>query len=105
MKQDFYEIHKKLVADASPAILKTVENAVSQDVSTIKLAIDLRSSRRHAGLTQSQLAAKAGITQSELSRIEKGVYSPRLATLIKLARSLQVDFVISGTDADRAKLA
>ncbi|MEN9873079.1 MAG: hypothetical protein RL450_1014 [Actinomycetota bacterium] len=104
MKQDFYEIHKNLIASTDPAILKAVESSVSQDISLLKLAINLRSSRRKAGLTQTQLAIKAGITQSELSRIEKGVYSPRLATLVKLARSLKTDFVISGSDPELAEL-
>ena len=98
MKQDFYAIHKKLVAEASPEMLAGVEASVAEDVALLKLAIDLRASRKIAGLTQVQLAEKAGITQSELSRIEKGVYSPRLATLVKLARTLKSDFVISGSD-------
>lgn len=105
MKQNFYEIHEQLIADADPELLKHVRGSVAEDISLLKLAIDLRSSRKLAGLTQVQLANKAGITQSELSRIEKGVYSPRMATLVKLARTLKTDFVISGGEGITARVA
>jgi transcriptional regulator with XRE-family HTH domain len=47
----------------------------------------LRRARELAGLTQVQLAEKAGLTQSSLSKLEAGLYSdgPTLETLDKLA--------------------
>ena len=50
----------------------------------------IREARKRAGLTQEQLAAKAGITQSHLSRLELGKYVPTLATLERLARALRI---------------
>jgi transcriptional regulator with XRE-family HTH domain len=40
--------------------------------------------RRRHGLTQSQLAARARTSQAAISRIERGVVSPSVATLAQL---------------------
>lgn len=50
----------------------------------------IREARKRAGLTQEQLASRAGITQSHLSRLELGKYVPTLATLERLARALRI---------------
>jgi transcriptional regulator with XRE-family HTH domain len=42
-------------------------------------------------LTQSQLANKAGISQSVLSDIENGKVNPTVPTLYKIAKALNVD--------------
>jgi DNA-binding XRE family transcriptional regulator len=44
--------------------------------------------RSEKNMTQRELAAKTGIRQSNISRIENGKCSPNLETLIKLARGL-----------------
>ena len=44
--------------------------------------------RKNENLTQKQLAAKMGITQSALARLESGKVSPTLATLQKILKSL-----------------
>jgi transcriptional regulator with XRE-family HTH domain len=44
--------------------------------------------RRKLGLTQAELAHRAGITQAALSQIESGHVSPRLDTLRRLAAAL-----------------
>ena len=52
---------------------------------TIKLA------RVRAGLTQEQLAERAGVTVNTISGIELGRHSPRGRTLFKLADALGAD--------------
>jgi uncharacterized protein len=47
-------------------------------------AVLLRSARRRARLTQTQLAARAGVTQSVVSAYEAGRRQPSLATLSSL---------------------
>ena len=47
----------------------------------------LRQARRRAGLTQRELAAKVGVPQSTIGRIESGAMDPRTETLIKLLRA------------------
>ena len=60
----------------------------SLHVSAVKLRV--RELREAAALTQEDLAHQAGISTSTLSRIERGTYQPRLDTLGKLARALDV---------------
>ena len=49
----------------------------------------IASERRAAGLTQAQLAQKAGLPQSHVSRLESGKHSPSRATIEKIARALR----------------
>lgn len=44
--------------------------------------------RTDLGITQKELARKAGLTQANVSKIEKGISRPTIETLIKLARAL-----------------
>ena len=39
-------------------------------------------------MTQAQLAAAVGCTQKDVSRWERGVYSPKTETLSKIAQAL-----------------
>lgn len=47
----------------------------------------LRDARSRAGLTQAQLAARAGVTQPVVSRAEAAGANPRIATLDRLLRA------------------
>lgn len=51
----------------------------------------IRSLRLAAGLTQDELAAKSGLAQSHICRLELGQHSPNGATLEKLSRALGVE--------------
>lgn len=46
--------------------------------------------RAEAGLTQDQLAARSGVSQSHISGLEKGTWEPRLSTVLALARAFGV---------------
>lgn len=46
--------------------------------------------REYLGLTQAELADRAGIRQPALARLEKGGASPRKATLTKLAQAMDI---------------
>lgn len=48
----------------------------------------IREARNEAGLTQEQLAAKSGLPQSHISRIENAKHSPARATIEKIANAL-----------------
>lgn len=50
-------------------------------------ATALRQARRRAGLTQRDLAARAGVPQSTIGRIESGAADPRVSTLDRLLRA------------------
>ena len=45
----------------------------------------ITAARMAAGLTQGQLAEAIGCTQKDVSRWERGVYSPRVDVLVKMA--------------------
>ena len=49
----------------------------------------VRHARRRAGMTQRQLAAKAGIPQESIARIEKGRVDPRVGTLDRLLEACE----------------
>ena len=44
--------------------------------------------RRIAGLSQKALSEKAGIDQSDISKIERGAANPSVTTLERIARAL-----------------
>jgi DNA-binding XRE family transcriptional regulator len=50
----------------------------------------IRAERRKADLTQEELAKRAGIPQSHVSRLENGQHSPTSMTLEKIAHALGV---------------
>lgn len=49
---------------------------------------ELRAMRKKAGLTQEQLAKKAGVSQALIARIEAGTIDPRISTLRKILAAL-----------------
>jgi transcriptional regulator with XRE-family HTH domain len=60
----------------------------------------LRETRRRHGLTQRQLAARARTSQAAISRIERGVVSPTVATLQELLRLMNEELVLDARAID-----
>jgi predicted transcriptional regulator len=50
---------------------------------------DLKRCRKRLGLTQTELAQKAGVSQSLIARIEAGDIDPRLSTLRRIVNALK----------------
>ncbi|MFD7884111.1 helix-turn-helix domain-containing protein [Streptomyces bauhiniae] len=48
----------------------------------------LRAARREAGLTQNQLAERAGLDRAQISEIERGYRDARLSTLMRIEGAL-----------------
>ena len=58
------------------------ENAIMEaELEIVEATIE---ARKQANITQQGLSKKTGLKQSAISRIEKGVHSPSLETLIKI---------------------
>lgn len=55
----------------------------------------LAAARRAAGLTQAELAAKLGTTQSAIARLERGEVAPTITTLSRLADTLGIHFEVA----------
>jgi transcriptional regulator with XRE-family HTH domain len=51
----------------------------------------VREARKRAGLTQAELAARAGTTQSAIARVESGAVSPSLEHLTQLVQAAGFD--------------
>lgn len=51
------------------------------------IADRIKTARKEAGLTQAQLAEKAGISRSYIGGIELGSYNPSVNTLIRISKA------------------
>jgi len=61
-----------------------------EQTNMVYLGQKLRKLRKEQNLTQLELAQQVGITNGQVSTIERGVSSPSLATLHRIARALNV---------------
>jgi hypothetical protein len=67
----------------------------------------LKNARTRAGLTQRSLAARAGVPQSTVGRIETGAIEPRIDTLLRLLHASGHDLELGkrlGNGVDRAQI-
>jgi transcriptional regulator with XRE-family HTH domain len=60
----------------------------------LRAGMAIRDVRETAGLTQTQLAARMGVAQSSLARIEAGRTNITLVTLTKIAKGLGTQLVL-----------
>ena len=59
-------------------------------LSVVYIGENLKDARFRAGLTQAELAEKAGTTQTTVARIERDAVQPEVTTIRKLAAALGV---------------
>lgn len=62
--------------------------------SGFRLRRELISARKSVGLTQQNLAKKAGVNLGTIGKIEKGIGNPSLSTLNCIARSMGKKLII-----------
>jgi transcriptional regulator with XRE-family HTH domain len=55
-----------------------------------RFAANLRRLRKEAGMSQEDLADRTGLHPTEISRLERAAREPRLGTIVRLARGLDV---------------
>ncbi|MCW3020357.1 MAG: transcriptional regulator [Solirubrobacterales bacterium] len=60
------------------------------DIVREQLGSNLRQRRREAGLSQERLAELCDLHRTEIGLLERGERSPRLDTLVTLARGLEL---------------
>ena len=65
----------------------------------------VREARRRAGLTQRQLALRAGVSQPTVARIESGETSPAFERIVELVRAAGFDLDIHVVTLDEDALA
>ena len=88
---DVKELTQKLMLD--PEFEKEYEShAPEMDITRALL-----NARINAGLTQIELSEKSGISQADISRLEKGTRNPSISLLKRLAEALdstlKIEFV------------
>ena len=66
-------------------------DSLEPEFNMIQAMIDARKQRN---MTQKELALKAGLTQANVSKIEKGLSHPTIDTLLKIAYGLDKRLVI-----------
>ncbi|MGA2521366.1 MAG: helix-turn-helix transcriptional regulator [Acidimicrobiales bacterium] len=54
----------------------------------------MRAARKRAQVSQVELAEEAGMTQPAIARLEKGLVSPTVITLDRIARALGTELII-----------
>jgi len=55
-----------------------------------RFAANLRAERQRAGLSQEQLGHASDLHPTEVSRLERATREPRLSTIVRLARGLDL---------------
>jgi len=91
------EEYERLVkAETVDRVLAKLEDPNTEWVDADDLAIELAAesvvkARKAAGLTQTQLAKKLGVPQSQISRIERNPDRTTVRTLKRIAKALRVD--------------
>jgi transcriptional regulator with XRE-family HTH domain len=60
----------------------------------------IREARRRAGLSQRELAERAGTTQSAIARLETGASTPSLDTVTRLVRLCGFDLEVALVERD-----
>lgn len=84
-----------------PLMATRTRTAVGGTVDLVRLGAALADARRAAGLTQDELARRAGKKQADISKIENGKNEPTLQTLANFARILRIDPVLLAAQAFR----
>ena len=88
---DLQELTNEFMQD--PEFVKEYE-AIQPEVNITRAILD---ARINAGMTQMELSKKSGISQADISRLEKGTRNPSLNLLKRLAEAmdstLSIEFI------------
>lgn len=105
MSRKFQDFMREVEAEARREGQKAVAELAAFDTH-FRLAGELLALRKACGLTQRQLSAKAGIQQSEISRIEAAHANPTIVTVSALARALgaEVRLVVGKRPSTKSKV-
>lgn len=94
MEEDFAEFRARVLADPATRTHYEARRPV------YAFAMQLAELRRQRGLSQAALARKAGMTQSEVARIESAETSPTLNTMARLLAAAEADLDIRFKDGN-----
>ena len=81
---------RKPPTKAAPAVRAAAARTGEVPPEQRAFAANLTRLRLAAGLTQDELSARSGVSQSNISALEKGTWEPRLSTILALAKAFGV---------------
>jgi HTH-type transcriptional regulator / antitoxin HipB len=82
---------------ARPASSLTRRGALAsyeRTLTAIMVGSAVRAARKRIGMSQAELARKAGTSQPSIARLEQGRVSPTVISLERIARALQSELVV-----------
>jgi transcriptional regulator with XRE-family HTH domain len=100
MNRDFEDFIEEIHEEARRGGPKAIAELAAFDAHHL-LAREVFDLRKARGMTQRQLAAKSGIQQAEISRIEAGNSNPTLSTIAVLAYALEAELSLEVRKASR----
>lgn len=69
-----------------------------------KLVVQITNRRKSLGLTQAQVAERAGITQAQVARLETSSSVPSIETVMKVAVALDMTIGLNSVDEQSAAM-
>ena len=89
--RDFEALQSRAAAQKLPKLPDPLANGNYPATETIRViyARRLIQERESAGLSQSELARRAGLRPETINRLEKGKHSPDTVTLAKITKALR----------------
>src|SRR4051812_18401635 len=89
--RDLEKLQRQASANQLPKLPAPLPNGNYPALETVRViyARRLIQEREAAGLSQSELARRAGLRPETINRLEKGKHSPDTATLAKIDRALR----------------
>ena len=73
------------------------QKIMEEEAQRYYMLLELKKMRKKSGLTQKQLAEKADLPRTTITKIESGIYNPTVNTLVSIAcamdKKLQVKFL------------
>lgn len=83
--------HEEISADRRARLDPSAAAARDVFEKAYDIAMQIVALREQAGLTQVELAERTGISQADISRIERGATSPTAKTLQRIAEALDAE--------------
>jgi probable addiction module antidote protein len=88
---------------------QVTSNLTQEELDEMDFVVDLLGTiaiqRQKLGLTQRQLAEKAGMKQSALARVLTGSTVPRISTILKITKALNLKLTLTLTEEEQAATA
>jgi len=90
LKMPFREIDVDRILEEKFKVNPHLEKEFREAEEELDIIAEITKVRKELGLTQEQVAQKAGVAQQVVSRLENREHSPNLRNLIKISKALDL---------------